>query len=425
MRRKETRRAAAVFADPATHDVCVARQPIFDHLSQVTAYELLYRPSADDGDGAAGAGPSGAAATARVILAAISDFGLEHLAGTADVHINLPAELIRSPIDIPLPPARVVLEVLEDVEADDAVVAGIEAYRARGFRIALDDFAWAPGQGDPRLLKSVDCVKVDVLLQPPETLGAMVAELRSRGILMIAEKVETGQQFARCRGMGFAGFQGFFLQRPETFKGQRAGGFQPTTLQVLAALQSQDYSTDEVEKLVSRDVALVHRVLLRLNSAYYGFPSPVSSIRHGVNLLGRDNLLKLCAIMSLAAFRDRPTWLLANTLTRARMCELLHTSEDSDEAGVFFMAGLLSHLDALLGLPREEALRSLSLSPAVRDAVLSRSGPVGRALAAVEAWERGDWDAVTAAGYDDLAKVRAAYLDAVSWSEETIKLTTE
>lgn len=424
MRRKETRRAVAAFADPAIHDVCVARQPIFDQLSKVSAYELLYRPSADDGDGSAGEGPSGAAATARVILAAISDLGLDHLAGPADVHINLPAELIRSPIDIPLPPARVVLEVLEDVEADDAVVAGIEAYRARGFRIALDDFAWLPGQGDPRLLAFADSVKVDVLLQPPETLGAMVAEMRGRGIRLIAEKVETGEQFARCRGMGFAGFQGFFLQRPETFKGQRTGGFQPTTLQVLAALQSSDYSTDEVEKLVSRDVALVHRVLLTLNSAYYGFPSPVSSIRHGVNLLGRDNLLKLCAILSLAAFRDRPTWLLANTLARARMCELLGTG-DADEAGAYFMAGLLSHLDALLGVPREEALRSLALAPAVRDAVLSRAGPVGRVLAVVEAWERGDWDRVAALGRTDAALVRAAHLDAVAWSEETVRLTAD
>lgn len=423
MRRRESRRAAAAFADAATHDVCVARQPIFDQLSKVSAYELLYRPSADDGG--SGEGPTGAAATARVILAAISDFGLDHLAGPADVHINLPAELIRSPIDIPLPPARVVLEVLEDVEADAEVIAGIEAYRARGFRIALDDFAWLSGQTDTRLLDHADGVKIDVLLQPPETLGAVVAELRGRGIRLIAEKVETGEQFARCRGMGFAGFQGFFLQRPETFKGQRTEGFQPMTLQVLAALQSPDYSTDEVEKLVSRDVGLVHRVLLRLNSAYYGFPSPVSSIRHGVNLLGRDNLLKLCAILSLAAFRDRPTWLLANTLVRARMCELLHGSGDADEAGAYFMAGLLSHLDALLGLPREQALQSLALAPAVRDAVLAREGPIGRALAAVEAWERGEWDAVAAAGYDDPALVRAAYLDAVAWGEETVKLTAD
>ncbi|NBU24165.1 MAG: EAL domain-containing protein [Gammaproteobacteria bacterium] len=420
MRRGEKRRAAAVFADKSRHDVRVARQPIFDPLSKVQAYELLYRPGTGEG-----AGTSGAAATARVILAAVSDFGLDHLAGKADIHINLPAELISSPIDIPLPPDRVVLEVLEDVQADEAVVAGINTYRKRGFRVALDDFAWAPGQGDARLLEHVDIVKVDILAQPADTLEEMVAALRSREIKLIAEKVETREQFQRCRVMGFYGFQGFFLQRPETFQGLRTEGFKPATLQVLAALQSSDYSTEEVEKLVSRDVALVHRVLRTLNSAYYAFPSPVSSIRHGVNLLGRDNLLKLCAILSLAAFRDRPTWLLANTLIRARMCELLHDPVVGADSGTFFMTGLLSHLDALLGVSREESLQGLALAPAVRAAVLERAGPAGRALSAVEAWERGEWDAVAEAGFADAAKVRAAYLDAVAWSEETVKLTVE
>ena len=149
----------------------------------------------------------------------------------------------------------------------------------------------------------------------------------------------------------------------------------------------------------------------------------MSSIRHGVDLLGRDNLLKLCAILSLASFRDRPTWLLTNMLMRARMCELMHDPSVGTDAGTFFMAGLLSHLDALLGMSREESLRGLPLAPAVRAAVLERAGPAGRALAAIEAWERGDWDVVSAAGYDDLAKVRAAYLDAVAWGEETVKFT--
>jgi EAL and modified HD-GYP domain-containing signal transduction protein len=424
MRSDENRKAAAAFAAASgSHDVLVARQPIFDGFSKVVAHELLYRPTAEDI--AAGTVLPGPAATARVILAAISDFGLERLVGDADVHINLSAELIREPIDIPLPPTRMVLEVLEDVEADAAVIAGLQAYKARGFRIALDDFAAVPGQGDQRLLGLADFVKIDILLQPADTLADLVADLRARKIGLIAEKVESGEQFDRCRAMGFAGFQGFFLQRPETFKGQRTQGFKPATLQVIAALQTSDCSVEEIEKLVSRDVALVTRLLRSLNSAYYGFPSPVSSVRHGINLVGRDNLLKLCAILTLAAFRDRPSWLLGNTLMRARMCERLRSPHDRQEAGAFFMAGMLSHLDALLGVPLEEAIGSLGLAPAVSEALLAREGGIGRTLAAVEAYERGRWDAVMAAGFRDLAAVRAAYLEAVGWSEETLKLTVE
>ena len=274
MRRDENKKAAAALAAAsATHDVLIARQPIFDARSKVTAHELLYRPTLED-EGAGGELP-GSAATARVILAAISDFGLRRLVGDADVHLNLPAELIRMPIDIPLPPERVVLEVLEDVQADRDVIVGLEAYKARGFRIALDDFAAVPGQGDPRLLPLADIVKVDILLQPADSLPALIDDLRARKIDLIAEKVESGEQFERCRRLGFTGFQGFFLQRPETFKGHRAEGFKPATLQVLAALQISDYSAEDIEKLVSRDVALVTRLLRSLNSAYYGFSSPV------------------------------------------------------------------------------------------------------------------------------------------------------
>ena len=424
MKKYDNRRAAAAFAAASgSHDVLVARQPIFDPLSKVKAYELLYRPSADDEED--GAGVTGAAATARVILAAINDFGLDRLSGGADIHINLPAELIRQPVDIPLPASRVVLEVLEDVDADPAVVAGLEAYKARGFRIALDDFASVPGGGDARLLQVADLVKVDILKQPAETLEALVMQVRAQRIGLVAEKVESAEQFERCRAMGFAGFQGFFLQRPQTFKGQRTEGFTPATLQVLAALQSADYPTEELERLVSRDVALVTRVLRSLNSAYYGFPSPVSSVRHGVNLLGRDNLLKLCTILTLAAFRDRPNWLLGNALVRARMCELLRRRDDREEAGAYFITGLLSHLDALLGLPLEEAVGSIGLAPAVSRALIAREGYLGLVLAAVEAYERGRWDVVAANGFTDFAAVRSAYLEAVGWSEEALVLVIE
>jgi EAL and modified HD-GYP domain-containing signal transduction protein len=127
----------------------------------------------------------------------------------------------------------------------------------------------------------------------------------------------------------------------------------------------------------------------------------------------------------LAAFRDRPSWLLGNTLMRARMCELLRPAGDDQEAGAFFMAGMLSHLDALLAVSLPEAVGSLDLVPSVSDALLSRKGSIGRALSAVEGYEKGRWDAVIAAGFDDLTAVRAAYLEAVGWSEETLNLTTD
>ncbi|MEZ5459376.1 MAG: HDOD domain-containing protein [Steroidobacteraceae bacterium] len=126
-----------------------------------------------------------------------------------------------------------------------------------------------------------------------------------------------------------------------------------------------------------------------LNSGYYNLPRKVTSIRHGVVMLGLENLKRLCAVVALAAFEDRPSYLLVNAMIRGRMCEVLAEQQDPNSAGSFFFAGLLSHLDALLGVPTTEAVKALPLTADVEAALTQQDGPIGEALRAVRAWERG------------------------------------
>ena len=394
--------------------VSVARQPIFDAGFRVVAYELLYR---DAPDSAHARIEDGAVATAHVVLAALMDIGLERIAGTLPVHVNLPEALIRRAAEfpLPLPPARVVLEVLEDVAVDEAVLEGLRLLKATGYRLALDDFTSA--RADPRLLELADSVKVDLLDEPAAQLQATARMLQVRGIELIAEKVETRQQFDRCVALGFTGFQGYFLQRPETFTGQRAPTFRLSAMQVLAALQQPDYTAEKLETLVSQDLGLVHRLLRCLNSGYYNMPRQVTSIRHAIVILGRENLMRLCAAVALAEFRDRPDWLLVNALVRARMCELLAPPRAGREAGGYFFAGLLSHLDALLGVPTPQAISGLPLTASVEQALVSQSGPIGATLRGVRDYERGRFDAIDGTGLDE-RQLRHAYLEAVEWAEQ-------
>lgn len=394
--------------------VSVARQPLFDASLQVTAWELLYRDAPDSAEARI---EDGSVATARVAIAALMDIGLERLAGALPVHVNLPEALVRRAAEfpLPLPPDRVVLEVLEDVRADAAVLEGLGQLKAAGYRLALDDYV--SGASDPRLLELADSVKVDLLAEPPSTLESTVRSLAGRGLELIAEKIETREQFERCVALGFTGFQGYFLQRPETFTGQRAPTFKLPVMQVLAMLQEPDYTADQLERLVSQDVGLVVRLLRCLNSGYYNLPRQVTSIKHAIVILGRDNLMRLCAAVALAEFRDRPDWLLVNALLRARMCELLATARGGRDAGGFFFAGLLSHIDALLGVPTPQAIRDLPLTPPVEQALVEHQGPIGATLRAIEAWEHGNFEAVATAGFDERT-LRYAYLEAVEWAEQ-------
>lgn len=402
-------------AAAAAATISVARQPIFNARCEVVAFELLYRgsPQADQIDRI-----DGTLATARVVLGALGDIGLERLAPGVLAHVNLPDALLREPLSLPLPPARMVIEVLEDVSVERALLEGIAALRAQGFRIALDDYA--SHLCDPLLLDVADCVKVDLASEAAESLPATVESLRRRGLELIAEKVETREQFEYCRALGFTGFQGYFLQRPETFSGQRVPTMRVTTLRVLAALNQPDVTPEELEQLVSRDLGLVNRLLRCLNSGYYNLQRKVTSIRHGIVMLGLENLKRLCSVVALAGFEDRPNYLLVNAMVRARMCELMAERHQPSAASRFFFAGLLSHIDALLGLPTEEAVRSLPLTPDVETALTERSGPIGEALRKVQAWERGEWDPALADHGD--ADLRAAYLEAVRWAEEARQL---
>ncbi|MCU0759848.1 MAG: HDOD domain-containing protein [Steroidobacteraceae bacterium] len=406
-------RPDATAATPVPARVSVARQPVFDAKLQVLAWELLYRDAPGSEEARI---EDGSVATARVAIAALMDIGLERLAGQAPVHVNVPEALVRRAAEfpLPLPPSRVVLEVLEDVRADDEVLAGLRLLKAAGYRLALDDFTSA--DADERLLALADSVKVDLLAEPAATLESTAKSLRARGLELIAEKVETREQFERCVALGFTGFQGYFLQRPETFTGQRAPALRLPAMQVMAALQQPDYTVEQLERLVSQDLGLVHRLLRCLNSGYYNLPRRVTSIRQAIVALGRENLLRLCAAVALAEFRDRPDWLLVNALVRARMCELLAPQAGRESSG-FFFAGLLSHLDALLGLPTPKAIGDLPLTPTVERALVAGAGPIGAALRAILDWEQGRFEACRAAGLDE-GQLRRAYLEAVEWAEQ-------
>ncbi|HVS78455.1 MAG TPA: HDOD domain-containing protein [Steroidobacteraceae bacterium] len=396
----------------ARPEVFVARQPIYDASMAVVAYELLYRAS--PASRTAQVGDPGRA-TLEVITGAALEIGLDRLAGGLPVHINFPEELLVKVPDLPLQAGRVVIEVLEDVRATPQVIQGIRTLRARGHRIALDDFA--PQTSDPRLLEVADIVKLEVTHPPADELARLARELRAAGLELIAENVESREDFERCLAQGFTGFQGNFLQQPETFSARRVPVSRLGALRLAASLQSEDYSLDEVERLLSQDVSLSYRVLRCINSSYYNLPRRIDSIRQAIVILGLDTLRQLCGLLCLQGIDDRPPSLIVQAMTRGRMCEQLGKLGGARDAGPFFITGLFSLLNALLGVSTRKVVEELPLTPAVATALVAGEGPLGAALQCTRAYERGVWDHAV---YADLPPhlIRAAYVDALFWAEQ-------
>lgn len=389
----------------------VARQPIYGKAMTVIAYELQYA----DSEAALAGNPRDGAL--RMLADAALDIGLDRLAGSLPVYIEYPRELLAADEPLSLHPDRVIIEVPGELRAEEAVLRGIRTLRERGHHIALD--AFTPGLTQPELLDLVDEVKLSLPNFAPDQLARLAPEFIRRGLKLIAKHVSTIEQFEQASQLGFDGFQGNFLQQPQRFHSQRAprNGF--ATMRLVATLQNPDVTIREVEQLISQDLAMSYRVLRCINSSYYSLPQKVDSIRQALMLLGMDSLRQLCLLAALQQLENRPPSLFVTAMARAQMCEQLARLAGESATAPYFITGLFSMLDVLMGLPMAKIVDELPLAPAVENALVAGDGDAGAALACAKAYESATW---LHARYRDIAPhlIRAAYLDAVYGAEQML-----
>lgn len=392
-------------------DLIVARQPILDRKQELYAYELLFRPGATDQSAAV----NGDAASARVLLTSLVEMGLERVVGDRFAFINFTGALLQSDLIRLLPKERIVLEVLESVRVDAAMIEAIRALAAQGYRFALDDFVYRPENAD--LIPHAEFIKLDVLALGRDGVRAQLDLLRGAKATLIAEKVETHEEWQWCTEQGFHMFQGYYFCRPRVIAGKALPTSQMTVLVLLAKLQDPNVNFTEIDAMVRRDVGLTHRLLKIINSAQYSLPRKIESIKEALVMLGLRFTRMWASLIALAAVKQTPREAFTTTLVRARMCETLAGKAGQNPADTYFLVGLLSTLDTLLDRPLDAVMRELPLSDAMRNAILKREGDMGAALACAIAQERGDWDAVR---YHKLEapQIQTAYLDALTWAQE-------
>lgn len=362
--------------------VCVGRQPVFDKDRRVFAYELLFR--SPDQTTAGIKDPD--AATAQVLVNTLADIGLDRIAGPEPLFVNCTRYFLEhEPI---LDPQQWILEVLEDIEVDNALLEGIARCRKLGYRIALDDFEYRPALSP--LVELADFVKVDVLAQPMAAVEAQVEQLSKFPVRLLAEKVESEEQLLRCESLGFELFQGYFLRKPESVPGKRAPLNRLNTLCLLAQCQDPRASVQQIAQVVAADVTLSYRLLQLANSALFSRRSQIESIDRAVAMMGTDMVFRWATLLAMTGFDDCPESYLELALQRARMCELVAAKLQRQEPVSFYTAGLLSLLDSMLRRPMTEIVDPLPLSESIRGALQEpRTGEVGPVLAAVLAWEEG------------------------------------
>ncbi len=401
-----------------TQQVLVGRQPIFNSSLDIVAYELLFRGSNwatraafDDGD----------SATAKVILNTFLEIGLENIVGQLPAFLNVTRSFVLGNHTLPVEKDRIVLEVLEDIEIDEQLISGLRSLAEEGYTIALDDFIYSHRHTE--LLEIADIIKVDVLSMDRATLKEHVDLLRHHDLKLLAEKIETQDDFELCQTLGFDYYQGFFLSKPRTISGHRFVADRTATLQLLAALYAPESDDAQLEKAIASDTSLSERLLRTINSSISTLPVEADSISRLLASQGVKHIRNWASLTALLGIRDLPNDLIIAAAIRAKMCELLADAAGKPNKEHYFTAGLFSNLAAVLDMPIEEILETLRLDRNIAQAVQTFDGELGAALHCVIQYEKGQWDDLA---YESLepVKIKDCYLESIAWARKAVQSLT-
>lgn len=391
-------------------DIFLGRQPICDRNLDVYGYELLFRDARTN----AAVITDGEHATSRVIVNTFMEIGLDNIVHGNLAFINLTRSFFTEEHAVPLPKDRVVLELLEDIEADHEVIQGVKRLSEQGYTIALDDFIYHESLRP--LVALADIIKIDVMALDRDTIAAHVEQLRQYPLKLLAEKVETQEEFEYFRELGFDYFQGYFFARPHVIQGQRLPSNRLAILHLLSRLQDPDIDARELEELISRDVAFSYRILRYVNSAALAMRK-IESIHQAVVILGLRTIKSWTSLLALGQVDDKPVELLVTAMVRGKMAEELAKAKKASNPESYFTVGLFSALDALMDTSMEELLAQLPLTENITDALLHKKGPHGEILKCVLDYENGRWDDISCKPLGE-ARISECYLSAVRWAGE-------
>lgn len=391
-------------------NIALARQPIVDNHLAVMGYELFYRKNimATQADIVDDVG-----STAQVIAASVFEIGMDNLVGTSKAFVNFPRAYILSSSGMPINKENIVVEVQESAGFDAVLLTSLRHWVKSGCSIALDDFTFH-SKLTP-FIELADYIKLDLQLLGHDNFHKQIESLRGFDVKIIAEKVETWEDYQFCRLLGIEYFQGYFFEKPELVSSKTSKVNSMTLLQLMSSLlNTSTLSVDELERIVSQDAGLVHKLLRYLNSPVTGLVASVDSVRLAIMLIGMEKLKSLTNLLLMSEMVGERHVLLEQIMVRAKHAELFAEIRGYNNQDKYFLAGMLSMIDVCTGMKLDDVLGELPLPSEFINAIVNRSGRVGNTLDLVENYSNGH----TIKNPQDFDDLKATYLVAIQWADE-------
>jgi EAL and modified HD-GYP domain-containing signal transduction protein len=404
-------------------EIFVGRQPILDLQGQTKACELLFRAS-----GANNFTPGSRTeeeATQQLIANTLLSFGLDEVAGGVPAFINFPQKLLMDGTFRVLPNTGVVLELLETNQPTPELKETCEKAKRSGYKIAIDDFTGDSQWRD--LITLADYLKVDFRLTTPAQRRSIARKYGRSNLQLLAEKVETLEERNQAAKDGYSLFQGYYFARPVVLQRSEVPALKLNCLRILQEVHRPSPDFRRLADLVRVDVSLCRKLLAYMNSAAFGWFSQVTSIERALTALGELGARRWFSIAVLPGLAtDNATALISTALTRAHFCQAVAESRNlADRGEDYFLMGLFSLLDTMLGTPLDLALAGMALPRDIEDTLLKR-GPDSHAKAVWRLVEASEGDkeerwrqSVKDVGLKpDLAP--ALWTGAIAWANRTV-----
>lgn len=396
-------------------DFFIARQPILSVHKRLMAYELLYRGTnqtkLED--------VSGDRATTSLLTSTFLTEGIDVISDSKPCFVNFTEDLLKKSLPASFPKAKLVIEILEDVRPTREIISVCRKLSKCGYKIALDDFIY-DRKLEP-LIEVADIIKIDFRLTPINIIHKTLHKLSNYNVKLLAEKVESLDEFEKAANLGFSLFQGYFFSKPEKMLIKELALAKITLLNLLAEINLKKTTTERLYQIFSRDVAISYKLLRYVNSSYFYRLEEVTTVKRAIAYIGEKELRRFLILIIVSELAiNKPGELVRLSLVRAKFCELLAVqTRFKNSSSELFLMGLFSLIDSMLDTTMDVVMDKLPIGKDVKDALAYQTGVFMPFLKAIIAHERGQVSVCSEALKDmrvDMSKVSDIYFRALQYA---------
>jgi c-di-GMP phosphodiesterase len=393
-------------------DVYLGRQHILNKELNTFFYEIAYYT---DGNGGNSVGRN-SISSALTILQSILDVGVQRLTQGLPALFPLTADFIIKQKYLPFQSdvGGVILS-LEDDQITDTLVAAIRRLIQQQYIIVVDQIH--VNRHTIPLLHEISYARIDRDSLSFSEMQGLMQQLKKFNIHMIINNVSDHQTFENYKALGFEYFQGMFFTTPQIFHGKSLPSRRLFVLKMLSSLYNPEIDIRDLEIIIRQDVSMGYKLMRMVNSVYYGLNSQIESIQHALVLLGINPLRSWLSVILISEIDDQPGPLMSTAIIRGKMCELLGEKIPEEDGTSYFITGLFSILDTMMGMSMPEILETIPMAEKINLALLHREGNLGRVLQSVIAYEQNQWQQINLPKIS-IQEIREAYLKAIAWTTE-------